>query len=189
MTRRASRLGSAMHRSAPRSLPDTAFLTTTGDLAARMVDGIHAYLDRQLAAAPKTRQAMWEAENLSAAEATKFVAARRDELRQIVGVIDDRIEPSLKFEIPEFDQGNTFGYAEMAGLIAPRPFMVERGHDDGVAPDERVAFEYAKVSRMYAKLGIPERTEIEYFAGGHEIHAQGTFDFLHKHLDWPGPGN
>ncbi len=94
-----------------------------------------------------------------------------------------------EFEIPEFDQGNTFGYAEMAGLIAPRPFMVERGHDDGVAPDERVAFEYAKVSRMYAKLGIPERTEIEYFDGGHEVHAQGTFDFLHKHLDWPGPGN
>ena len=67
--------------------------------------------------------------------------------------------------------------------------MVERGHDDGVAPDERVAYEYAKVRRLYAKLGIPNRTEIEYFDGGHEIHGQGTFDFLHKHLDWPGPGN
>ena len=38
--------------------------------------------------------------------------------------------------MPEFDLGNTFNYGEMAGLIAPRPFMVERGHDDGVAPDE-----------------------------------------------------
>ena len=43
-----------------------------------------------------------------------------------------------EYEMPEFDLGNTFNYGEMAGLIAPRPFMVERGHDDGVAPDEWV---------------------------------------------------
>ena len=69
----------------------------------------------------------------------------------------------------EFDLGNTFNYAEMAALIAPRPFMVERGHDDGVGLDEYVAFEYAKVRRLYARLGIADRTEIEFFAGGHEI--------------------
>jgi hypothetical protein len=34
---------------------------------------------------------------------------------------------------------------EMAALMVPRPFMVERGHHDGVAPDEWVASEYAKV--------------------------------------------
>ncbi|HEV3023103.1 MAG TPA: dienelactone hydrolase family protein, partial [Pirellulales bacterium] len=39
-----------------------------------------------------------------------------------------------EYEIFEFNLGNTFNYAEMAGLIAPRPFMVERGHRDGVAP-------------------------------------------------------
>jgi hypothetical protein len=35
------------------------------------------------------------------------------------------------------DLGSTFNYAEMAALIAPRPFMVERGHFDGVGVDER----------------------------------------------------
>ena len=75
----------------------------------------------------------------------------------------------------------------MAALIAPRPFMVERGHDDGVAPDEWVAHEYARVRRLYAKLGIPERTEIEFFNGPHAIHGQGTFRFLHRHLNWPEP--
>ncbi len=85
----------------------------------------------------------------------------------------------------QFNLGSTFNHAEMAALISPRPFMVERGHQDGVAPDEWVAYEYAKVRRHYAALGIPEKTEIEYFTGGHEIHSQGTFDFLHKHLDWP----
>jgi hypothetical protein len=40
-----------------------------------------------------------------------------------------------EYEIFEFDLGRTFNYAEMAALIAPRPFMVERGHHDGVADD------------------------------------------------------
>ena len=91
-----------------------------------------------------------------------------------------------EYEIFEFDLGNTFNYAEMAALIAPRPFMVERGHFDGVASDETVAWEYAKVRFLYAaKLKIPDRTEIEWFDGPHSIHGVGTYDFLHRHLKWP----
>ncbi|MFO0014752.1 MAG: dienelactone hydrolase family protein [Planctomycetota bacterium] len=90
---------------------------------------------------------------------------------------------SLEYEIFEFDLGRKFNYAEMAALIAPRPFMVERGHFDTVAPDERVGLEYAKVQNLYAaKLKIPERTEIEWFDGPHTIHGVGTFAFLRKHL-------
>lgn len=91
------------------------------------------------------------------------------------------------WEVYEFDLGHTFNHAEMAALIAPRPFMVERGHDDGVARDEWVAAEYAKVRRLYAKLGIPERTTIEFFNGPHQIHGVGTYEFLHRHLNWPAP--
>jgi hypothetical protein len=75
----------------------------------------------------------------------------------------------------------------MAALIAPRPFMVERGHADGVGTDEWVSFEYAKVRRLYARLGLPERTAIEYFDGGHVIHGEGSYRFLHRHLAWPEP--
>ena len=90
-----------------------------------------------------------------------------------------------EYEIFEFNLGNTFSYAEMAALIAPRPFMVERGHFDGVAPDERVALEFAKVRHLYsAQLGIGDRCEIEWFVGPHTIHGQGTFNFLHRHLLW-----
>jgi len=93
-----------------------------------------------------------------------------------------------EYEIFEFDVGNTFNYAEMATLIAPRPFMVERGHFDGVAPDETVGYEFAKVRHLYqAQLGIGERCEIEWFAGPHTINGKGTFEFLHKHLNWPTP--
>ncbi len=92
-----------------------------------------------------------------------------------------------EYEMPEFDLGNTFNYGEMAGLIAPRPFMVERGHDDGVAPDEWVAHEFAVVRRLYVQLGIADRTEIEFFDGGHQINSDKTFQFLHRHLNWPEP--
>jgi len=92
-----------------------------------------------------------------------------------------------EYEIFEFDLGSTFNYAEMSWLICPRPFMVERGHFDGVAPDEWVYYEYAKTKRHYDLLGIGELTEMEVFNGPHTIHGVGTFEFLHKHLDWQKP--
>lgn len=91
-----------------------------------------------------------------------------------------------EYEIFEFNLGSTFNYAEMAALIAPRPFMVERGHFDGVAPDEMVAHEFAKVRMLYqAQLNIPERCAIEWFSGPHMINGKGTFEFLHQQLHWP----
>ncbi len=91
-----------------------------------------------------------------------------------------------EYEIFEFDLGSTFNYAEMATLIAPRPFMVERGHLDGVAPDETVGYEFAKVRFLYeAELSLADRCRIEWFVGPHTIHGQGTFDFLHEQLAWP----
>ncbi len=93
-----------------------------------------------------------------------------------------------EYEIFEFDLGSTFNYAEMAALIAPRPFMVERGHFDGVAPDETVGYEFAKVRNLYeARLHLMDRCEIEWFVGPHTINCKGTFEFLHKHLKWPKP--
>jgi dienelactone hydrolase len=88
-----------------------------------------------------------------------------------------------EYEIFEFNLGSTFNYAEMAALIAPRPFMVERGHFDGVSSDEAVAYEFAKVNFLYdAKLGIGDRCAIEFFVGPHTINGKGTFAFLEKHL-------
>lgn len=87
-----------------------------------------------------------------------------------------------EYEMPEFNLANTFNHAEMACLIAPRPFMVERGHDDPCSEDEWVAGEYAKVRRLYGKLGLGQNTDIEFFCGGHEINLQGTLRFLDRHL-------
>ncbi|RYD73338.1 MAG: hypothetical protein EOP84_21710 [Verrucomicrobiaceae bacterium] len=90
-----------------------------------------------------------------------------------------------EWEMPYFNMGSTFSYAELTYLMFPRPFMVERGHHDGVAPDEWVAAEYAKTRWLYAQYGLADRTAIEFFNGGHTINSQGTFEFLHRHLKWP----
>lgn len=90
---------------------------------------------------------------------------------------------TMEYEIFEFDLGSRFNYAEMATLIAPRPFMVERGHFDGVAPDDRVAAEFAKVRHLYsAKLGLTNEARLEWFVGPHTINGQGTFEFLREKL-------
>jgi dienelactone hydrolase len=94
---------------------------------------------------------------------------------------------TIEYDMYEFDFGSTFNYGELAGLMAPRPFMVERGQHDTVSIDEWVAYEYAKVRRFYTTLGIPERTEIEFFDGPHTIHGVGTYHFLHRFLNWPEP--
>jgi dienelactone hydrolase len=92
-----------------------------------------------------------------------------------------------EYDMVEFDLGNTFNYAEMSWLICPRPFMVERGHDDDVAPDEWVAYEFAKTQRRYDQLGLGDRAAMEVFNGPHTINGVGTFEFLNRHLNWPLP--
>ncbi len=91
-----------------------------------------------------------------------------------------------EYDMLEFDFANVVNYSELAALMAPRPFMVERGHLDGVAPDEWVAYEFAKVRRFYTtRMKLPGRAEIEFFDGPHTINGKGTFDFLRRHLEWP----
>jgi dienelactone hydrolase len=87
-----------------------------------------------------------------------------------------------EYDMYEFNFANVVNYAELANLMVPRPFMVERGHDDGVGMDEWISFEYAKVRRFYDKMGIPKKTAMEFFNGPHTIHGVGTFEFLREHL-------
>ena len=54
-----------------------------------------------------------------------------------------------------------------------------------MSADQWVAHEYAKVRFLYTQLGFADRTEIEFFQGGHSMRSEGTFDFLHQHLGWP----
>ncbi len=92
---------------------------------------------------------------------------------------------TVEYDMYEWNLAGGFNYAEMANLIAPRPFQVERGHADGVAPDEWIGYEFAKVKRAYDALSQSDRCDITYFNGPHSIQGEGTFRFLAEHLDWP----
>lgn len=109
-----------------------------------------------------------------------------DWTRKVVGThYQNSFMNTIEWEMPYFNMGSTFSYAEMAYLIFPRPFMVERGRHDTVQPDEWVAYEYEKVRHLYVQFNHRNKTEIEYFNGGHASRNEGTFEFLHKHLNWP----
>ena len=90
-----------------------------------------------------------------------------------------------EYEAFDWNLGPRFGHAEMAALIAPRPFLVERGHSDGVGIDEWVAYEFAKTKRYYTQAGVPDLAEITYFDGPHRIHGDYAYKFLRKHLGPP----
>ena len=92
---------------------------------------------------------------------------------------------TIEWEMPYFNKGNTFSYAEMAYLIFPRPFMVERGHHDLIQPDAWIGSEFGKVKFFYDQFNQGDKLEIEYFNGGHSMRGEGTFKFLRKHLNWP----
>ena len=82
-----------------------------------------------------------------------------------------------EYDMYEFNFANVANYGELANLMAPQPFMVERGRDDGVGMDEWISFEYAKVRRFYDTMGFRDNTTIEFFNGPHTIHGVG----------WPAP--
>ena len=92
---------------------------------------------------------------------------------------------SIEWEMPYWNLGHTFDYAEMAYLMIPRPFMVERGHLDLVGEDQWVSHEYAKVRWLYSQLGLADKTTIQYFQGGHAMKQEDSFRFLRQHLKWP----
>ncbi|HEY2466451.1 MAG TPA: hypothetical protein VGI45_01250 [Terracidiphilus sp.] len=90
-----------------------------------------------------------------------------------------------EYDMYEFNFANIVNYSDLANLLAPRPFMIERGHKDTVSLDEEVAYEYAKVQEFYDEMGVADNTEADFFNGPHTIHGVETFKFLRHHLRWP----
>jgi hypothetical protein len=69
-----------------------------------------------------------------------------------------------EYEMFEFNLGNTFNYSDLAVLMAPRPFMVERGHGDAVAWDEFVRLEYARVRQNLCQVEDSRTHRHNWFA-------------------------
>src|SRR2546423_5806618 len=76
-------------------LPGTAPLEWKGDLGARMVEGIDAYLMREIAASRSGRERFWHRDTSSPAAYLKSIEPNREHFKKIIGLIDPREPPHL----------------------------------------------------------------------------------------------
>ena len=72
-------------------------------------------------------------------------------------------------------------YAEMydiAGLIAPRPLLIESGTEDILFPVSATEAAFEKVRQVYGLLGVPEQVDKDIYPGGHQFSGRKAFDWL-----------
>ena len=78
------------------TLENTQPLDWQGPLDEKMLDGLHAFIDRKLAAAIKTRPRHWSRDFSSTAAYETSVEPNRRRFRSIIGLVDERLPPSME---------------------------------------------------------------------------------------------
>lgn len=68
--------------------------------------------------------------------------------------------------------------AEILGLIAPRPLLLERGDTDPVSPPRQAQEEFERLQRIYQAFDAADRLQLVTFAGGHQFHGQTAIPWL-----------
>lgn len=71
---------------------------------------------------------------------------------------------------------------DIAGLIAPRPLLVEMGIYDDCFPIQDLLQGYAGVKRIYEAAGAADKLWAEIHSGGHAFAGDQAFDFFRKYL-------
>jgi hypothetical protein len=78
-------------------LPQTAALDwPEEDLSARMMDGAHRFVERQIVETQARSGRFWNYDRSSATAWNASVENNRDRLREIIGVVDPRLPPALE---------------------------------------------------------------------------------------------
>jgi len=114
--------------------------------------------------------------------------------------LDQRVKVAVvsgylnSFKAFALDYGNFCGsqtipgllkYGEMwdyAGLIAPRPLLIESGVRDEGFPIEASRYAYSKLKEVYEVLKVPERCDVDEFDGGHRFSGRKAFQWFERWL-------
>ncbi|MEN6455987.1 MAG: alpha/beta hydrolase family protein [Prolixibacteraceae bacterium] len=72
--------------------------------------------------------------------------------------------------------------ADVAGLIAPRPFCAVHGQLDNIFPIEETRKAFDHLKRIYTAAGAPDYCELYVGAEGHRYYKDGVWPFVRKHL-------
>jgi dienelactone hydrolase len=71
---------------------------------------------------------------------------------------------------------------ELISLAAPRPLLIENGTEDPLYTLDVVKAQYQRVKRLYEKLGIPKRVDMDLFEGGHKWSGAKAYDWVDRWL-------
>ncbi len=71
---------------------------------------------------------------------------------------------------------------DVAGLIAPRPFLAVAGRLDPIFPYEAVQVAFAKLCRVYEAAGAAEWCRLHTGEGGHRYYKAGVWPFIREAL-------
>jgi dienelactone hydrolase len=72
--------------------------------------------------------------------------------------------------------------AEVAGLICPRPLLIQIGEYDSVFPARHALKEYKRLQRIYRAAGQTDRLALDRFDGCHEIHVAPIIEWFNRWL-------
>lgn len=70
--------------------------------------------------------------------------------------------------------------ADVAGLIAPRPFMAINGREDPIYPIDEVYKAFEQLKEIYAVAGDPENVTLFVGEGGHRYYKAGVWQFIRR---------
>ncbi|HVO44266.1 MAG TPA: hypothetical protein VMT34_16680, partial [Aggregatilineales bacterium] len=76
-------------------------------------------------------------------------------------------------------------YAEMAdiaGLIAPRPLLVESGGHDPIFPTAATRRALDQLRPIYRCFGAEDRLDADFFEGAHQWSGRKAYDWLKRWL-------
>ncbi len=76
---------------------------------------------------------------------------------------------------------------DLAGLIAPRPCLVENGMQDDIFPIQHVKKTVSNARRAWDVFGAGNELQSDYFEGRHSIGGGKAYDFLAAHLQSGAP--
>jgi dienelactone hydrolase len=71
---------------------------------------------------------------------------------------------------------------DLAGLIAPRPLLVEAGTRDPIFPIRAVKKSVQQARQHYQVWDASDQVETDYFEGRHQISGRRAYDFLWEKL-------
>jgi dienelactone hydrolase len=71
--------------------------------------------------------------------------------------------------------------ADVAGLVAPRPFVAVNGADDHIFPVDGTRRAFDRLRSVYAAADAPEACTLHVGEGGHQYYPDGVWPFVEEH--------